>query len=161
MDRHFSRPWSIAARAHTLTIVNRLDVHALLGSLAPRWGEVAAAHDVLVTSEAGTWVHGDAEVLSAACLALVESAAQRTPNGTRIWVTALRRDDVVDIVVEDDGPGFSDQVWANDVVPALAARTGDPLGTGWDLAAVDRLGAVVSAATGPSGSTFTMTLPAA
>ena len=147
--------------ADTPRTVQPIDVHAVLVALAPEWGVASITHEVVLTTEAGTSVICDARALSAACLALVTSAVQRTPEGTQIWVTALPRDDRVDIVVEDDGPGFSDREWTEVIAPALAARTGDPVGTGWDLAEVDRFGATVSAATGPSGTTFTMTLPAA
>ncbi len=70
----------------------------------------------------------------------------------RVKVRAVPEDGGAEIVVADDGPGFSDEMLAHGPRPFV---TGKPVGTGLGLAMVERtvsdLGGKVSLANGPDG----------
>ena len=69
-----------------------------------------------------------------------------------VWVRAVPKDSSTEIVVSDDGPGFSAEMLARGPQPFV---TGKPVGTGLGLAMVERtvtdLGGKVSLENGPEG----------
>ena len=99
---------------------------------------------------------------------LLNNAAKYTPNGGIITLTARRKDDTVQIEVEDNGIGLSPQMLTrvfdmfSQVEPSMTRSQGG-LGIGLTLArrlAEMHNGTVEATSAGPGkGSTFTVTLP--
>jgi len=86
-------------------------------------------------------------------LNLVLNSIEAIDSGSgHVWVKATRDDGRMELVVSDDGPGFSDEMLAHGPRPFV---TGKPVGTGLGLAMVERaasdLGGKVSLANGAEG----------
>lgn len=130
----------------------------------------AAGIDVVVkVADPHLVVVGDAEQLATAVANLVDNAVAYSPGGTRVGITARRRGHDVEIAVTDQGIGIGaadrDRVFERfyRVDPARSRETG---GTGLGLAIVKHIatshgGRVEVWSVEGTGSTFTVTLPAA
>jgi signal transduction histidine kinase len=131
---------------------------------------------LLVRSEAGvrgvsvandvppeTAVRADPDLLRQVLLNVVLNAVQAQDGGGRVAVTAARDGEGVRIDVTDGGPGVPEAIRRTVFDPYVTGRED---GTGLGLAVAARLvetmgGSIALAATGPQGSAFRVTLPAA
>lgn len=107
-------------------------------------------------------LHADGEQLKRALLNLVLNAAQASPDGAEIVVEGARRGERVRIAVRDGGAGVDAAVRERLFTPFV---TGRPGGTGLGLALAQKIanlhgGECRLEATGPTGSTFALELPA-
>jgi signal transduction histidine kinase len=137
----------------------------VVADLAPVIGAKRQAVVVAVASDA-TLVQADPAKLHDIVRNLVENAVNYSPEEADIRIEAQRRDDGVELVVSDSGPGIPsadlDRVFERFYrVDKARARPG---GTGLGLAIVRHLvelhGGVVRAENGASGGArFTVTLP--
>ncbi|MDJ0336031.1 ATP-binding protein [Salinibacterium sp. G-O1] len=131
----------------------------------------AEAHDVnLVTkAKSGAQVYGDETMLVTALDNLISNALQFSPSRSRVGVGVIRRDDVIEIAVTDQGAGIpADEIdrvferfFRGD--PARSRNTG---GTGLGLSIVKHVaqnhsGDVRVWSQLGKGSTFTIRLPEA
>ena len=135
-----------------------------------RLAAAAADIDVVVNvADPALTVVGDAEQLTTAVANLIDNAVTYSPRGTRVGVTARRRGHDVEVAVTDQGIGIGaadrDRVFERfyRVDPARSRETG---GTGLGLAIVKHIatnhgGRVELWSVEGTGSTFTITLPAA
>ncbi|HUU44489.1 MAG TPA: ATP-binding protein [Acidobacteriota bacterium] len=114
-------------------------------------------------------VLGDELLLKQVFLNLIHNAAEATDSGGTINVTIVRRESVegvpsqVIVAVTDDGPGIREEDRVRIFHPFFTTKE---TGTGLGLALARKImifhhGSLVLAATGPSGSTFAVTLPLA
>ncbi len=124
------------------------------------------AFPITIAPDAAT-LRVDAGLLEETLRNLIRNAAQHTPVGTPVEITARRHGDTVTLTVSDHGPGIPpsrrDAVFAK-FVRGPDARPGG-LGMGLALARgfVEALGGTLTLAARPdgaAGSTFTVTLPA-
>jgi signal transduction histidine kinase len=85
-----------------------VDLAYVAGALAGEFEHVATAsgHVLETRAESGIWATADEERVLQIGRALVMNALTHTPSGTRIVVTAERRDDRVELSIEDDGSGI-------------------------------------------------------
>jgi PAS domain S-box-containing protein len=84
----------------------QVDVGALIREIVAE-SELVAERQLAV-EVAPMSVRADAGMLERIVENLLGNTAKHTPAAARIWVTLARRDDGVEIVVEDDGPGVPD-----------------------------------------------------
>jgi signal transduction histidine kinase len=103
------------------------------------------------------------EALSEALANLVVNAIEAQPEGGRVWVGLARRDDRLEIRVEDSGPGISPELRAKMFQPFFTTKA---TGTGLGLAIVARrmaeLGGTISCESplaGGEGTRFRLMLP--
>lgn len=119
--------------------------------------------------EAGAVVYGDEGQLVLAVANLLQNAVAYSGESTRVGIGVHRRDDVVEIVVTDEGIGIAEEEQERiferfyRVDPARSRETG---GTGLGLSIVKHTvgnhGGEVTVRSRPgAGSTFTVNLPAA
>ncbi|MHC4820589.1 MAG: two-component system sensor histidine kinase NtrB [Planctomycetota bacterium] len=107
-------------------------------------------------------VTGDPRRLRTCVDNLLLNALQVTQRGGVVTVRMARRGEEVTLEVEDDGPGIPEEVGEQIWEPFFSGRPG---GSGLGLAVTRRLvrlhGGDVSVRSGPTGSCFTVSLPAA
>jgi signal transduction histidine kinase len=94
---------------------------------------------------------------------LVQNAIAATPAGRRVAIALLHRSGLVTLTVADEGSGIPEPIRAHLFEPG---RSGRPGGTGLGLAISHLLARQIGAdltliATGPTGTTFRLTLPLA
>jgi two-component system sensor histidine kinase SenX3 len=134
-----------------------------------RLAATAADISVVVEVPPDLAVRGDERQLATAVANLLDNAIAYSPSGTRVAVGARRRDDDVEVAVTDQGIGIAaadrERVFERfyRVDPARSRETG---GTGLGLAIVKHIatnhgGRVDVWSVEGTGSTFTLTLPAA
>jgi signal transduction histidine kinase len=141
-----------------------VDVSALLASVAELIGpETEAAHvSVRIDAAAGLpRASGDAERLRQVLLNLTRNAveAMHERGGTlTLRATAAKANDLLELEVEDDGPGFPNELPVFD-----AFFTTKDQGTGLGLSVVHRIvadhGGTIRVASRPGRTCFTFTLP--
>ena len=85
----------------------RVDVGALIREIVAE-SELVAERQLAV-EVAPISVRADAGMLERIVENLLGNTAKHTPASARIWVTLTRRDDGVELIVEDDGPGVPDE----------------------------------------------------
>ncbi len=109
-------------------------------------------------------VRGDHERLRQLLLNLLFNAADALGGEGRIEVRATNGGGIVQLTVQDDGPGI-DQAIIDQVFDPFVTTKAPGQGTGLGLAVchtiVDRLGGSIEAANHESGATFKVDLPAA
>lgn len=145
-------------------------VNEALDEAVDRCTLTASAKDVTLArgGDEGVVVSGDEELIVTAVRNLIDNAISYSPEGTRVTVTACRRDGFVDIRVSDQGVGIAEQDRERiferfyRVDPARSRRSG---GTGLGLAIVKHVatnhgGEVSVWSREDVGSTFTISLPA-
>ena len=109
-------------------------------------------------------VTGDSTALRQAFSNLLRNSAEAASNGvpTVVEVTAKSHDDRAEIVVRDNGRGIPPQQLPKIFIPFFTTKT---QGSGLGLALVHRVvtehGGSISVNSGPEGTSFTITLPAA
>lgn len=94
---------------------------------------------------------------------LITNALQAMPNGGRLTITAIRKQDEVHIGVQDTGQGILDENKANIFQPLFSTKA---KGQGFGLAVVKRLveahnGIISFDSEIGKGTTFSITLPIA
>lgn len=94
--------WSIAAAFETV------DLTALLSELADDYRFVAESRGQLVQAqiESGLAIQGDHELLVQMFANLVENAIRHCPSSSLIRIEACAKDDGVEVVIADTGPGI-------------------------------------------------------
>ncbi len=116
------------------------------------------------------WVNGDRVRIAQLTANLLGNASKYTPEGGRITLNLEQIDDLISIVVSDNGIGFAPDQADRILEPFVqmdASRTREYGGLGVGLTIVSRLvalhgGTLSAASRGPGmGSCFTVTLPAA
>ncbi len=112
-------------------------------------------------------IRGDEDLLRQMIVNVLQNAVQHTPRGGAIEVTAAAAHGGVDIRVGDNGPGIPDadrdRIFER-FVQLDPARRADGTGLGLPIArwiAEAHQGALVLESSGPGGSTFRISLPAA
>lgn len=124
--------------------------------------EAAAAHVAVSTSVAPSLpdAAGDPERLRQVLLNLTRNAIEAMQGGGRLILRAKPGQDAVDLEVEDDGPGFADDLPVFD-----AFFTTKDQGTGLGLSLVHRIvadhGGTIRVQSRPGRTCFTVTLPLA
>nr|WP_276603245.1 ATP-binding protein [Nannocystis pusilla] len=114
-------------------------------------------------------VWADEQALEQVLLNLIDNAVKYTPTGGKIVVRAKKRDDMVRIEVEDNGPGIEARHRARvfeRFYRVDKGRSREVGGTGLGLAIVKHLAEAMEGQVGvepaePQGSLFWLTLPAA
>ncbi|NJO84800.1 MAG: hypothetical protein HC828_19885 [Blastochloris sp.] len=106
----------------------------------------------------------DVVLMEQALVNLLENAARHTPPGTPITVHAMRRDDALEIIVQDRGPGISpadlERVFEKFYRGQSSAAHGTGLGLSICKGLVEAHGGYLWAANLPSGGVrFTIHLP--
>jgi PAS domain S-box-containing protein len=144
--------------------LKRVDLHDLVERsvkvLAAR-GETAGVEVVVVRPDARVLAGIDPELTQLALWNVVRNAAQASPAGARVRVSAEARGSGVAFVVDDEGPGFpADQV-ERILEPFHTTRA---TGTGIGLAVVRRVveacrGSIEIGATPAGGGRFVMVFP--
>ncbi len=134
-------------------------VAEVLGGLAPPAGR-QVANEV----PPGALVHGDPDQLHRLFLNLAKNAVDVLPEGGRLTVACRPAGDRLVVEVRDTGPGLPDSVRARLFEPFAA--TTSKAGSGLGLAISREIarahgGEVELLATGDSGTTFAVSLPAA
>ncbi|MDC0722982.1 sensor histidine kinase [Nannocystis bainbridge] len=114
-------------------------------------------------------VWADEQALEQVLLNLIDNAVKYTPAGGKIVVRAVKRDDMVRVEVEDNGPGIEARHRARvfeRFYRVDKGRSREVGGTGLGLAIVKHLAEAMDGQVGvepsePQGSLFWLTLPAA
>ncbi|MDB4981560.1 MAG: Sensor protein of zinc sigma-54-dependent two-component system, partial [Myxococcales bacterium] len=144
--------------------VKKVYVETLVSKLVDLIAPVAEAGGVQLATEVAPGlpaIAGDAERLRQVLLNLTRNAieAMHGPGGT-LMLRARRDDDAIELDVEDDGPGFSEELPVFD-----AFFTTKEQGTGLGLALVHRIVAdhdgTIRVASRPGKTCFTLRLPTA
>jgi signal transduction histidine kinase/CheY-like chemotaxis protein len=130
-----------------------------------RWTDDRQGRIEVVTNlEAAPPVRGNEAALRAAVSNLVENAVDAMPDGGRLGVTLRRRDDGVELVVEDTGTGIAEDVRRRMFEPFFTTRSPSRVGLGLTVvrSVVTRHGGRVEVVGSASrGTTATIWLPAA
>jgi signal transduction histidine kinase len=92
---------------------------------------------------------------------LVQNAVAATPPGRKVEVALRQTADSLNLIVSDEGSGIPEEIRARLFEPGCTTRPG---GTGLGLAISHLLARQIGASlrlveTGPSGTTFSLTLP--
>jgi signal transduction histidine kinase len=136
--------------------LEEVDVRALVADVAtllrPQCDHLRVTLDVEVHDDAGS-VRADPDRLKQALVNLVLNGAQAQPHGGAVRLRGARGL----LAVEDDGPGFPEEISENPFLPFVTTREG---GIGLGLAVVrqvaDEHGAKLGFETGPGGTVFTL-----
>ena len=84
-----------------------MSLQEIVGAALHRLRGPLARHRVETRiDEAPALIHADPVLLEQLLFNLLENATKYTPPGTTITIDARRRNDTVDLVVADDGPGL-------------------------------------------------------
>jgi signal transduction histidine kinase len=118
---------------------------------------------VTLRSDASLVAQADPEALKRAFLNILLNAAQAQPDGGEVAVSIATSDAVVSIVVEDGGPGLSDEAMASLFRPFHTTKTrGSGLGLATTKGLVERHGGELIVENGPAGGArVTIRLPGA
>ena len=153
----FARPAPLALEPTRVDETMR-DVLELMSANLTRHGI-----EVALRSDASPVAKADPEALKRAFLNILLNAAQAQPDGGAVTVSIATSDAVVSIVVEDRGPGLSDDAMASLFRPFHTTKTrGSGLGLATTKGLVERHGGeliVENAATG--GARVSIRLPEA
>lgn len=141
------------------------DVEELIYELARRVEEINARHKININVNNNLPLcYLDKGMLEQVIYNLLGNAAIHTPDGTRIWISAACHTDLLEMIIEDDGKGFT-QVDMKDVFHKFA-RNRDPKtsSSGLGLSIVkgftDALnGQVELDKSSEGGARFTITIP--
>lgn len=158
-----------AARAESGRVQReRVDASALLDRVAERLQPAAAAKDASIRVEAapGAFVFADAHALERALLAIGHNALRYAAEHGAVALCARRTDHAVEILVQDDGPGFSAQAlhhalerfWRE---PGAAAGTGSGLGLAIARSVVEANAGTIALSNAANGAQVRLRFPAA
>jgi len=144
--------------------VRSVDLHELaersVGVLGAR-GETPDVEVVVLRPQARVLASIDPELTQLALWNVLRNAAQASPNGKRVHVTAVMRGAHAALVVDDDGPGFPSEQVERILEPFHTTRA---TGTGIGLAVVRRVveacnGTIEIGASPSGGGRFVMVFP--
>jgi two-component system, OmpR family, sensor histidine kinase KdpD len=76
-------------------------------------------------------IHVDGVLIEKLLVNLIENAAQYTPPGTRIWISAERQSDHVTVSIRDNGPGLP--IGANELFKSFARGQSESAAYGFGL----------------------------
>lgn len=136
----------------------RVDAPELLQTVARRLAPAANAKGarIEVSVARGAAVQADAHALERALLAIGHNAVKYAPHGGRVTLRCDKSDHTVDLVVEDNGPGFSpealehgfERFWRE---PGSQAGTGTGLGLAIARSIVQANGGSITLTNGDAG----------
>jgi signal transduction histidine kinase len=141
-----------------------LDVARVVVEAAAELEPVADGHGITVDARPAT-VDGARDELHRLVLNLMENAVKHTPSGTNVHVSVEQRDGLVEIAVEDDGPGIAPDL-RDRVFERFVRGSGDRGGSfGLGLSIVRAVaeshgGTVTLTPDGGRGARFVVSLPA-
>jgi len=113
----------------------RVPLAAAVRSASPRFAQGESTLDVLVSDES-LLVSGDAAALEQLFLNVLLNAAEALPAGGKAQVHAASGRETVAVVVEDDGPGISDEIHDRVFDPLFSTKSA---GTGLGLTVSRRI----------------------
>jgi signal transduction histidine kinase len=157
----------LLARTDAAHVVARepCDLARVVVEAAAELGPVSSEHDIVLDA-APAVVLGARDELHRLTINLLENALRHTPPGTEIRASTATRDGVVELIVEDDGPGVPPEI-APTLFERFVRGAGDRGGSfGLGLAivqavAVSHGGSVeLEPRTGQAGARFVVRLPA-
>jgi two-component system, OmpR family, sensor histidine kinase KdpD len=91
-----------------------VSLQEIVGSALHRLKRLLAAHRIETRlDDAPPLIFADPVLLEQLLFNQIENAAKYTPAGSRIVISARRRDDWVELLVADDGPGFPPDIDPN------------------------------------------------
>jgi signal transduction histidine kinase len=138
----------------------------LLDRIAERLRPAAVAKSarIEVDADASTTIAADEQALERALLAIAHNAVKYARTSGRVGLQAHRHDRMVEIVIEDDGPGFSaaalehglERFWRD---PA-DERAGSGLGLALARAVIEGNGGTIALANGSAGARVRLRFPA-
>ncbi len=155
----------VAARADSARLqFDAVDIGEIVALTVERFQPAAAARNITIeTKGAHTFVNGDAQALERAISAVIHNAIDFAQH--RVTLNVEQKDAEVDLCVEDDGPGFTEEgltsaterFWRADP----ARRRG---GTGLGLSIADAIvrahgGSIALSNVGPHGARVLLKLP--
>lgn len=108
-------------------------VDRLLETLAPTLSAQSVAAEVRIPAD--LWLTADEHMIQRCLMNLVLNAVDAMPDGGRVSIVACRRDNGVAVVVNDSGPGLSDDALRRAFEPFFTTKR---QGTGLGLAIVAR-----------------------
>lgn len=112
----------------------RFDVGGLAARLA---NELAGAGNPIIADTPPTYITADPVEVERILENLISNAGRHTPPGTPIWVRVAEQNDGVLLVVEDAGPGISDEL-KRSIFDTYNQGASERPGTGIGLALVAR-----------------------
>lgn len=144
-----------------------ISLQEIVGSALHRLRRLLAAHSVETRlDEAPPLIFADPVLLEQLLFNQIENAAKYTPAGSRIVISARRRDDWVELMVSDNGPGFPPDIDPNALFDKFQRGRAEGVigGVGLGLAicrAIARShgGDVRAERQSPGGAMFVTTLP--
>jgi signal transduction histidine kinase len=150
------------ANAHA---VYELSGRELAETIRKRNAPAAAEKGVLLEVNEGFDSPLDSHRGSLLCLIatnLIQNGIGATSRGDRVSVSLTRTPEVVTLVVEDEGDGIPEAIRPHLFEPGRSGRAGSGLGLAISQLLARQIGATLSLEqTGPEGTTFRLTLPAA
>ncbi len=147
--------------------LRRVDVRTMLDDVRERTSYIAMDRDVRVETTPGLVVRADESLIVQALVNLVENAAKYSVTGGAITLKAGLHDGVVQIEVEDEGPGIAaaDLPHVFERFYRAADQSRRVKGSGLGLAIVKGFvtlsGGRVRVESSPGGTRFVITLPEA
>lgn len=137
---------------------------------AERWRPMAEAKSVHIQVKIAqtAHMHGDADDLELIWSNLIDNAVRYSPNGAEVQVSVCRNNGRIQVEVEDQGPGIGEedlQRIFRRFHRADASRSRETGGYGLGLAITKAMveaygGSIVASNRRPSGTTFSVSLPA-
>ena len=152
--------------------IREMDVAAVLeravASIRERVGEAGARVEITPGAQPLTLI-SDEQAVTQILVHLLDNAVKFSPPGTPVTIAARRAGGCVEIVIEDQGPGMSQDLCARAMMPFGAAdnafvQTGQGVGLGLTLsrALVQRLNATIEIASAEgAGTRVTVAFPGA
>ena len=108
--------------------------------------------EVALVSDPDPVAHADPEALKRAFLNILLNAVQAQPDGGEVGVSIVVEDTVIWVVVEDRGPGFSDEAMASLFRPFHTTKTrGSGLGLATTKGLIERHRGELSVENRPDG----------
>jgi two-component system sensor histidine kinase KdpD len=147
-------------------LLRQVEARDLLEDARERCLPLTRGRTVEVEAPPGLTLVVDPSLAVQALVNLLENAAKYSPESGRLLLSASARDGEVELAVEDEGPGISQEDLPRvfERFYRLPRSGGEAQGTGLGLALVKAFttlsGGSVDVASGPSGSRFSLRFPA-
>src|SRR5579862_2313399 len=144
-----------------------IDMRASARSLVREFRGLAARHGsrvVLVRGDGDAVAVGDEERVQQIGRALLDNAVRHNPEGTQVRVAVERIDDVIALIVSDDGPGLDpsvrDHLFERFVRGEGAAGSGSGLGLAIARELAQRMDGTLTVGSSSGETSFRLELPA-
>ncbi|HLK43853.1 MAG TPA: ATP-binding protein, partial [Thermoleophilia bacterium] len=144
-----------------------IDMRASARSLVREFRGLAARHGsrvVLVRGDGDVVAVGDEERVQQIGRALLDNAVRHNPEGTQVRVAVERIDDVIALIVSDDGPGLDpsvrDHLFERFVRGEGAAGSGSGLGLAIARELAQRMDGTLTVGSSSGETSFRLELPA-